>query len=224
MCGSGPSPSRDPARRGEELMPGASRERVTIDLRGLGPALRAHANARNLAVAAVARQAIVAALESSPPVAEEEPAVEPGPTANATIKLTVRLRSRVAIRLATRARACGLSYGGYLATLIDGTSAPLLAADHQDAIVALAASTDRMECSRSGSTSIGCRSTHHAIPCPARAYSRDRTIRRPVAVIMARRHAGKLRRSSAAPRAGAAPPAEAHFRAHASRLPPPSPV
>jgi hypothetical protein len=42
-------------------MAGTSRDRVTIDLRGIGPSVRAAANARRLGVAAFARLALAEA-------------------------------------------------------------------------------------------------------------------------------------------------------------------
>jgi hypothetical protein len=117
----------------------ASRARVTIDLRGLGPALKAHARARNLKVSDVARMAVVAALKT----AGSEVAVQltglPDAAGDGTVKLTIRLRRGVAASLATRARACGLSHGAYLTTLIDDVPAPPLAV-----ATALGTSTERL--------------------------------------------------------------------------------
>ena len=90
------------------------RERVTIDLRGLAPALKAHAKARHLTVSDAARLAVATALETSPLDLEVEPSGESDADADQPIKLTVRLRRGVAARLTTRARACGLSHGRYL--------------------------------------------------------------------------------------------------------------
>ena len=112
---------------------------MSIDLRGLAPALKAHARARNLTVSDAARLAIAAALGTSPLDPEVEPTHEPDAGADQPVKVTVRLRRGVAVRLATRARACGLSHGTYLATLIDGTPAPPLAV-----VAALNASTDQL--------------------------------------------------------------------------------
>lgn len=112
---------------------------MTIDLRGLAPALKAHAKARHLTVSDAARLAVAAALKTPPLDPEVEPSHEPDAGADRPIKLTVRLRRGVAARLATRARACGLSHGTYLTTLIDGTPAPPLAA-----VAALNASTDQL--------------------------------------------------------------------------------
>ncbi|MGZ5652329.1 MAG: hypothetical protein ACXWG8_18545 [Usitatibacter sp.] len=124
-------------------MAGVSRERITIDLRGLAPIIHAHAKARHLTVSAVARLAVVAALESPPLAAEAQPCGESA-TANQAIKLTVRMRRCVARRLSARARASGLSQGGYLEALIDGTLAPPLAVDHKEAVAALGVSTDHL--------------------------------------------------------------------------------
>jgi hypothetical protein len=112
---------------------------MSIDLRGLAPALKAHAKARHLTVSDAARLAVAAALGTSPLDPAAEPTHEPDAGADQPVKVTVRLRRGAAVRLATRARACGLSYGTYLATLIDGTPAPPLAV-----VAALNASTDQL--------------------------------------------------------------------------------
>ncbi len=125
-------------------MAGAHRDRMTIDLRGLGPALRAHAKARRLTLAAAARSALAAALQDALPADASEVDWAQDHAADSSIKLTLRLRRGAANRLATRARAAGLPSGAYLATLLDGTPAPPLAADHEQAVAALGASTERL--------------------------------------------------------------------------------
>ena len=104
-----------------------SRERATIDLRGLGPALKAHARARNLTVSEAARLAVVALLKTSGSEGMVQVGGESDTVEHGTAKLTIRLRRGVAARLTARARACGLSYGAYLTTLIDEAPAPPLA-------------------------------------------------------------------------------------------------
>lgn len=119
-------------------MRAGARERTTLDLRGLGPAIRAHAKARNIPVSAVARMAVARMLESSGVAAgpsEAEPEVPAGPA----VKVTVRMSRRVARDLATRARASGLSHGAYVSLLVD--AAPI-AIDPKEAVRALAVSTD----------------------------------------------------------------------------------
>ena len=105
----------------------ASRERATIDLRGLGPALKAHAQARNLTVSDVARLAVAAVLKTSGSEGAVRVSGESDAAKDGTVKLTIRLRRGVAARLTARARACGLSHGAYLTTLIDEAPAPPLA-------------------------------------------------------------------------------------------------
>ena len=122
----------------------AHRERMTIDLRGLGPALRAHAKARRLTLAAAARSVLVAALQNASSADAGEVDNEHDQVADRSVKLTLRLRRSAANRLATRARAAGLPYGAYLATLLDGTPAPPLAADHTAAVTELGISTERL--------------------------------------------------------------------------------
>jgi len=116
-----------------------SRDRVTVDLRGLGPAVKAQAAARNLTLAAFARAAI---LEAMGRVADETLTLGPvGAADGQPVKLTLTLPLRQASWLVEHARATGVSYGTYLASLIDGAPYPgNLAA----AVRALMASTDQM--------------------------------------------------------------------------------
>ena len=153
MCASGRSGV--PARRGDSggarlggssqitsavfFVAVARRERMTIDLRGLAPALKAHAKARHLTVSEAARLAVASALEPPQFGAESEAGGELDWAADKPVKLTVRLRRSVAARFVTRARACGLSHGTYLTTLIEGTPAPSLAM-----VSALNASTEQL--------------------------------------------------------------------------------
>jgi hypothetical protein len=120
------------------------RERVTIDLRGLGTALRAHANSRQLTVAATARSLIAASLDASrsTTTAEADRTCDLAPTR--AVKLTLRMRASAASLLSERARAAGLPYGVYVGTLLDGSPAPALALNHQEAVRALGVSTEQL--------------------------------------------------------------------------------
>jgi hypothetical protein len=69
-------------------MASASRERVTIDLRGIGPSVRAAASARRLRVAAYARLALA---EASNQAATPLPPASPIERADAVMKVTLRL-------------------------------------------------------------------------------------------------------------------------------------
>jgi hypothetical protein len=127
---------RKPLERG---MPLDARDRVTVDLRGVGPAVKAEAAARHLTLAAFARAGIVASLtqtgddaKNSNRVADDE---------GQSVKLTLRLPLRHASWLVEHARAAGLSYGTFLASVIDGAPYPGSLAE---AVRALSGSTDQM--------------------------------------------------------------------------------
>lgn len=115
-----------------------ARDRVTIDLRGTGPRLHAHAAARRKTTAAVVRAAVVALLD-----AEVDPAnpARVEPVGTGIVKVTVRLDPLHAARLADRARSADVSQGAYVAGLLDGTPPAPRSIDHGDAVAALADST-----------------------------------------------------------------------------------
>ena len=118
------------------------RERVTIDLRGIGPRLHAHAAARGRTTASVVRAAVVATLDAE--VASEEPEVGAEPVDARAVKVTVRLGVWHAVRLAHCARKAGVSQGTYLTGLLDGVPPSPRSVDHGDAVAALADSTQKV--------------------------------------------------------------------------------
>jgi hypothetical protein len=116
---------------------------VTIDLRGLGTALRAHANSRQLTVAGTARSLIAASLDASRSTTTAEPDRTCDLAPTRAVKLTLRMRASAASLLSERARAAGLPYGAYVGTLLDGSPAAL-ALNHQEAVRALCVSTEQL--------------------------------------------------------------------------------
>ena len=82
------------------------RERVTIDLRGLGAAVQLRAAAERTTVAALARRAIAVMLDASAPQAELFSAVAAAaprvPPDGLPVKVTVRMSATHAVTLATR--------------------------------------------------------------------------------------------------------------------------
>jgi hypothetical protein len=118
-----------------------SRDRVTIDLRGIGDALRSAAAGRDLTVAALARQALVDAigsLQANAPLAARDS------SQGGVVKLTLRLREPDAEALVLNAARLGLSYGAYVARLANGTPLPLPAADREADRAALLLHCDRL--------------------------------------------------------------------------------
>jgi hypothetical protein len=131
-------------------MPGASRDRVTIDLRGIGDAVRAAAAVRGMGVAQLVRRALVMSLElrATAVVAPIERASD-GQTPDQaltreTAKLTLRLTRAHADALMLNAGALGLSYGDYVGRLVAGSHLPQPVAERQADRAALLASNDRM--------------------------------------------------------------------------------
>lgn len=127
-------------------MANLSRDRVTIDLRGVGARLQACAAARQLTTAALARKAIVTLLdgESGEPFAYVARTQGPRPVRGRMVKLTLRLPATHAAVLAGRARAADVSQGIYMAGLLDGSPPGPLPPDHHDAVAALVRSSDHL--------------------------------------------------------------------------------
>lgn len=88
-------------------MPGPSRDRVTVDLRGVGERLRAQATARRMSTGAFVRRAVVLQLEDAANPAEELVPAAVG----AVVKLTLRVSAAHGVALATRARQADTSQG-----------------------------------------------------------------------------------------------------------------
>ena len=117
-------------------------DRVTIDRRGIGDAVRSAAAGRAMTIAAFAREALVSALGEGPPRRELLDA--PSLRLHGTVKLTWRMDVRAAEALAANARALGLSYGQYVGYLVSAAPLPAPLAQRAADRVALQASTDQM--------------------------------------------------------------------------------
>ena len=104
------------------------RERVTIDLRGLGAAVQLRTATERTTVAALARRAIAVMLDA--PASQTElfsavAAVAPRvPTDGLPVKVTVRMSATHAVTLATRAHSADVSQGAYVAGLLDNAPPP----------------------------------------------------------------------------------------------------
>ena len=115
------------------------RERVTIDLRGIGPRLHAHAAAHGKTTAAMVRAAVVAVLDAEGGSADPNCVAEP---IDARVgKVTLRLDAVHAAWLVDRARSADVSQGAYVMALLDGQPPSPRSADHGVAVAALANST-----------------------------------------------------------------------------------
>jgi hypothetical protein len=122
-----------------------SRDRVTIELRGMRERLQALAATRKLTTAAFVRKALVAVLDDEPSRADDGGRDDIiASNGGHVVKVTLRLSEAHAVALASRARAAEVSQGAYVARLIDGVPAEPLPPDHGQAVAALVASTDHL--------------------------------------------------------------------------------
>ena len=125
-------------------MAASSRDRVTIDLRGIGGAVRAAADSRNSTLALFARQALVAALPSGDGPGLPASGFTSHRNLHQAAKLTLRMAHEDADALLTGAAALGLSQGQYVARLVNGTPLPIPAVDRLAELSALRFSNDQL--------------------------------------------------------------------------------
>jgi hypothetical protein len=120
----------------------SSRDRVTIDLRGIGDAVRADAAASGQTVAAFARAALVARVDARPLAIEQlvAPACRSAPMS----KVHLRMRRHDAELLVANARLMGLSYGEYVSRLVATTPLPAPVAERAADRAALRSSSDNL--------------------------------------------------------------------------------
>ena len=124
------------------VMSQRSRDRVTIDLCGIGDAARAAAQARDATLAVFARQALIAALPAD--AAGLLPRTEPRGDASGAVKLSVRLSQNDSAILAMQAAMLGLSQARLVALLIRGAELPGRSHERASDRAALRASTEQL--------------------------------------------------------------------------------
>lgn len=122
---------------------GAPRDRVIIDLRGIGDAVRSAAVQRRITVAHLARQALLSTIAESELTVTQPGSDRPTPSYS-TSKLTLRLPQPHADALIVNAVGLGLSYGEYVARLINGTPLPRPATERAADRGALLRSSDQL--------------------------------------------------------------------------------
>jgi hypothetical protein len=124
------------------VMARRTRDRVTIDLCGIGDAARAAAKSRDTPLAVFARQALIAALPSN--VSALLPQVAPRGDVGGTIKLSVRLSADDSAVLAMQAALLGLSQARFIALLIRRAELPRRSIERDADRAALRASTEQL--------------------------------------------------------------------------------
>lgn len=124
-------------------MAGAPRDRVIIDLRGIGDAVRSAAARRRVTVARLARQALLATVDTREPTVMPLGSDCPTPSLS-IVKLTLRMPQPHADALIVNAVGLGLSYGEYVARLVNGSPLPRPSAERTADRAALMASSDHL--------------------------------------------------------------------------------
>jgi hypothetical protein len=124
------------------VMAPRSRDRVTIDLCGIGDAARAAARIRGATLTVFARQALITALPGD--ATALLPSAEPSLDLGSTVKLSVRLSTEDSAALATQAAALGVSQARLVALLIRRTELPMPAAERVAELAALRTSNDQL--------------------------------------------------------------------------------
>lgn len=119
-----------------------TRDRVTVDLCGIGDAARAAAQAHDLTLAVFARQAVIAALPSN--VGALLPKAEPRGEVGSTIKLSVRLSADDSALLAMQAAMLGVSQARLITLLIRRAELPRRSIEREADRAALRASTEQL--------------------------------------------------------------------------------
>lgn len=120
----------------------SARDRVTVDLRALGPRLRAYAAIQGKRPSTLMRKAVSQMLDAAP---APDCGVRQEPDgAGEVAKVTLRMSGAHARSLAERARAAEVAQGDYVCGLLDGMAPAPPAADHAVSVAALRASTDRL--------------------------------------------------------------------------------
>lgn len=112
-----------------------SRDRVTVDLRGIGSRLHACCAARGMTASALVRTAVLSLLNVKD---DEPPAMSVPETTDArVVKLSLRLGGHHAGLLAQRAGAAAVSRGAYVAGLLDAMPPAPRSPNHGEAVAAL---------------------------------------------------------------------------------------
>lgn len=122
---------------------GTPRDRVMLDLRGIGEAVRAEAGRQGITVSQFARRALLASIDpqAAPPSA---PGSERLALGRSTAKLMLRMPQRQAEALIINATSLGLSYGEYVARLVEGSPMPQPTPERKADRAALLASNDKL--------------------------------------------------------------------------------
>ena len=119
----------------------SSRDRISVDLRGLKAALFEQARARGVSPSDLVRAALATALDHAEPSITDRSASAAVVLTEDRVRLSLRMTRRQALSTMTAARAAGLSPGAYVASLVAGVPVLTSGATRSDHLAALIASS-----------------------------------------------------------------------------------
>ena len=119
----------------------SSRDRISVDLRGLKAALFEQARRRGVSPSDLVRAALADVIDrADPPITERSANGDVVPDEH-RVRLSLRMTRRNALATITAARVAGLSPGAYVASLVAGVPVLTSGATRSDHLAALIASS-----------------------------------------------------------------------------------
>ena len=119
----------------------SSRDRISVDLRGLKAALFEQARARGVSPSDLVRAVLADALDHAEPSITGRSAPGAVESSDDRVRLSLRMNRSNALAAITAARTAGLSPGAYVAGLIDGVPVLTSGATRTDHLASLIASS-----------------------------------------------------------------------------------
>lgn len=119
----------------------SSRDRISVDLRGLRAALFERARGRGVSPSDLVREALAEALGRSEPSSRDGATAGAQPRIGASVRLSLRMSREQASATRTAARQAGLAPGAFVAGLVAGVPVLLGGASRDAHIAALVASS-----------------------------------------------------------------------------------
>jgi hypothetical protein len=118
----------------------SSRDRISVDLRGLKAELVEQARARGVSPSDLVRAALADALDHAKPPIADRPAFDTKVPSEDRVRLSLRMSRRDALATVAAAHAAGLSRGTYVASLVAGVPVLMSGTSRADQLAALIAS------------------------------------------------------------------------------------
>jgi len=119
----------------------SSRDRISVDLRGLKAALIEQARSRGVSPSALIRALVAEDLGPSDPSISDRSASDRAAQSNDRVRMSLRMSKPNALAITQAARVAGLPLGAYVAGLVGGVPVLTRGAERGDHIATLVASS-----------------------------------------------------------------------------------